>query len=217
VFNTAMLNKKYRYIVVEGPIGSGKTSLAQLLADRAGAQLLLEQPADNPFLASFYQDPRRWALAAQLFFLFQRVNQLSGLKQLDLFAQSTVADFLFEKDRLFAGLNLSDDEMTLYERIYDHLAPQVPTPDLIVYLQAPVQTLLARVRRRAVDFERGITEHYLARVSQAYTRFFHDYTAAPVLMVNSGHLNFVDRPGDFALLLQRINDMRGAREFFNVR
>jgi deoxyadenosine/deoxycytidine kinase len=212
-----MLNKKYRYIVVEGPIGAGKTSLAQLLSDRAGAQLLLERPDDNPFLASFYEDPPRWALAAQLFFLFQRVNQLSGLKQLDLFAQPTVADFLFEKDRLFAGLNLSDEEMTLYERIYQHLAPQVPPPDLIVYLQAPVETLLARVRRRAAAFERGITEHYLTRVSQAYSRYFHDYTAAPVLMVNSRHLNFVDRPGDFALLLQRINDMRGAREFFNVQ
>ena len=212
-----MLNKKYRYVVVEGPIGAGKTSLARLLADHAGAQVLLEQPADNPFLASFYQDPRRWALATQLFFLFQRANQLSGLKQLDLFAQPTVADFLFDKDALFAGLNLSDDEVTLYERVYGHLAPQVPVPDLVIYLQAPVETLVARVRRRAAAFERGITEHYLERVSQAYSRFFHDYTAAPVLMVNSRHLNFVDRPGDLALLLQRINDMRGAREFFNVQ
>ena len=212
-----MLNKKYRYVVVEGPIGAGKTSLARLLADHAGAQVLLEQPADNPFLASFYQDPRRWALATQLFFLFQRANQLSGLKQLDLFAQPTVADFLFDKDALFAGLNLSDDEVTLYERVYGHLAPQVPVPDLVIYLQAPVETLLARVRRRAAAFERGITEHHLERVSQAYSRFFHDYTAAPVLMVNSRHLNFVDRPGDLALLLQRINDMRGAREFFNVQ
>ena len=211
-----MLTKRYRYIVVEGPIGAGKSSLAWLLAERTGADTLLEQPADNPFLASFYQEPRRWALATQLFFLFQRVNQLAGLKQLDLFERSTVADFLFEKDSLFAGLNLSDDELTLYQRIYGHLAPQVPVPDLVIYLQAPVETLVARVRRRGATFERGISEEYLARLSQAYTRFFHDYSGAPVLMVNSKNLNFVDRPADFALLLQRINEMRGPREFFSL-
>ena len=174
-----MLTKRYRYIVVEGPIGVGKSSLARLLAEQTGADTLLEQPVDNPFLASFYQEPRRWALATQLFFLFQRVNQLTGLKQLDLFERPTVADFLFEKDPLFASLNLSDDELGLYQRIYEHLAPQVPVPDLVIYLQAPVDTLVARVRRRGAAFERGISEEYLARLSQAYTRFFHDYTGAP--------------------------------------
>lgn len=207
---------RHRYIVVEGPIGVGKSSLARLLAEHTGADTLLEQPADNPFLASFYQDRRRWALATQLFFLFQRVNQLTGLKQLDLFERSTVADFLFEKDPLFAALNLADEELLLYQRIYAHLAPQVPVPDLVIYLQAPVQTLVARVRRRGAAFEHGITEDYLARLSQAYTRFFHDYTAAPLLMVNSANLNFVDRPADFALLLRRIEEMRGSREFFSL-
>lgn len=211
-----MLSGRYRYIVVEGPIGAGKTSLARKLGEHTGAELLLEQPGENPFLAGFYQDPRRWALATQLFFLFQRVNQLAGLKQLDLFARPTVADFLFHKDTLFARLNLSDDEFALYQRIYDHLAPQAPVPDLVIYLQAPVDGLLARVRRRGESFERGISEDYLARVSQAYSRFFHDYTGAPVLMVNSANLNFVDRPADFGLLLRRINEMRGAREFFNL-
>jgi deoxyadenosine/deoxycytidine kinase len=211
-----MLNRKHRYIVVEGPIGAGKTSLARLLSEHVAAQLVLEQPADNPFLASFYQDPRRWALATQLFFLFQRVNQLSELKQLDLFQRPIVADFLFEKDRLFAGITLSDDELMLYQRIYAHLAPQVPIPDLVIYLQAPVEILLARVRRRGAAFERGLTEDYLTQLNQAYTRFFHDYSGAPLLMVNSEHLNFVDRPDDFALLLQRINEMRGPREFFNL-
>ena len=211
-----MAASRHRYIVVEGPIGVGKSSLARLLAEHTGADTLLEQPADNPFLASFYQEPRRWALATQLFFLFQRVNQLAGLKQLDLFERPTVADFLFEKDPLFAALNLADEELSLYQRIYAHLAPQVPVPDLVIYLQAPVETLAARVRRRGTAFERGITDEYLARLSQAYTRFFHDYTAAPLLMVNSANLNFVDRPADFALLLRRITEMRGPREFFSL-
>ena len=206
---------RHRYIVVEGPVGAGKTSLARLLAERGGAELLLEEPQSNPFLAGFYQDPRRWALATQLFFLFQRANQLSGLSQLDLFERHTVADFLLEKDPLFARINLSDDEFALYQRIYAHLAPQTAVLDLVIYLQAPVETLMARVRRRAAGYERGITEDYLARLTQAYGRFFHEYDAAPLLIVNSRNLNFVDRPGDFDLLLQRISNMRGAREFFN--
>ena len=211
-----MLPRGHRYIVVEGPIGVGKSSLARLLAEHASADTLFEQPADNPFLASFYQDSRRWGLATQLFFLFQRVNQLGGLKQLDLFERPTVSDFLFEKDPLFARLNLSDDELALYQRIYEHLAPQVPVPDLVIYLQAPVDTLASRVRRRGAAFERGISEEYLARLSQAYARFFHDYNRAPVLTVNSRNLNFVDRPADFALLLRRITEMRGPREFFSL-
>lgn len=211
-----MLPRGHRYIVVEGPIGVGKSSLARLLAEHASADTLFEEPADNPFLASFYQDPRRWGLATQLFFLFQRVNQLGGLKQLDLFERPTVSDFLFEKDPLFARLNLSDDELALYQRIYEHLAPQVPVPDLVIYLQAPVDTLVSRVRRRGAAFERGISEEYLARLSQAYARFFHDYNRAPVLTVNSRNLNFVDRPADFALLLRRITEMRGPREFFSL-
>lgn len=212
-----MATRKHRYIVVEGPIGAGKTSLARALAEHSGAQLLLERPEENPFLAGFYQDRRRWALATQLFFLFQRVNQLAGLKQLDLFERHTVADFLFDKDPLFARLNLLDDEFSLYQRIYDHLSPQVLAPDLVIYLQAPVDVLMARIRRRSAVYERGIGEDYLARLVAGYGRFFHDYAAAPLLIVNSANLNFVDRPGDFALLLQRISEMRGPREFFNVQ
>ena len=159
--------------------------------------MLLEKPENNPFLTNFYREPKRWALATQLFFLFQRVNQLSSLKQLDMFARPIVADFLFDKDPLFARLNLTDDELALYQRIYDHLAPQVAVPDLVIYLQAPVQTLMARVRKRAAAYERGITEDYLTRLNAAYGRFFHDYSAAPILIVNSKNLNFVDRADRF--------------------
>jgi deoxyadenosine/deoxycytidine kinase len=211
-----MPNRKHRYIVVEGPIGAGKTSLARRLSEYTEAELLLESPEENPFLAGFYQDRRRWALATQLFFLFQRVNQLSSLKQLDLFEHPTVADFLFDKDPLFARLNLSDEELLLYQRIYEHLAPQVAPPDLVIYLQAPVETLIARVRRRGAAYEKGISEDYLARINEAYGRFFYDYTGAPLLIVNSQNLNFVDRPADFELLLRRINEMRGPREFFSL-
>ena len=206
---------KYRHIVVEGPIGAGKTSLATRLAERLDASLLLEDPKANPFLAQFYRDMRRYALPTQLFFLFQRVQQLEGLKQPDLFAKPIVADFTLAKDPLFARLTLDDAEYQLYNRIYQHVRPQAPTPDLVVYLQASVDTLVFRVRRRGNPIETGIDEDYLRRLSEAYTRYFHDYSESPLLIVNSERLNFVDVPGHFDLLLERINAMRGGREFFN--
>jgi deoxyadenosine/deoxycytidine kinase len=206
---------KYRHIVVEGPIGSGKTSLATRLAERLDASLLLEDPKANPFLPQFYRDMRRYALPTQLFFLFQRVGQLETLKQPDLFGKPTVADFTLAKDALFARLTLDDAEYQLYNRIYQHVRPQAPTPDLVVYLQASVDTLVFRVRRRGNPIETGIDEDYLRRLSEAYTRYFHDYSESPLLIVNSERLNFVDVPGHFDLLLERINAMRGGREFFN--
>jgi deoxyadenosine/deoxycytidine kinase len=207
---------KQRYIVVEGPIGAGKTSLARELALRAGGDLLLEQPEDNPFLARFYDDMARYALPTQLTFLFQRVDQLRGLTQLDLFRRPTLADFLLDKDPLFARLNLSDDEYALYDKVFRHLKPQTPTPDLVIYLQAPVDVLTERVLRRGVAFERGIPEAYLARLADAYTRFFYQYGEAPLLIVNSERLNFVDNASHVDLLLERIRGMRGQRVFFNL-
>jgi len=210
------LPQKYRYVVVEGPIGSGKTTLARRLAAHLGATTLFEDPDANPFLPGFYQDPARHALPAQLFFLFQRSNQVRDLAQSDLFRGVTVADFMLEKDPLFARLNLNDDELALYRQIYDHLKPQAPQPDLVIYLQAGVETLIERVRRRATTYERTIPDEYLVRLADTYARFFHNYDAAPLLIVNSDNLNFVDSPEDFDLLLRRINALRGPREFFSL-
>jgi deoxyguanosine kinase len=210
-----MLLEKYRYIVVEGPIGAGKTSLATRLAEKLRAGLLLEDAGENPFLAKFYQEGKRHALSAQLFFLFQRVNQVRDLTQLDMFGKPTVADFMLEKDPLFARLTLDDDEYRLYQQIYSHLQPQAPAPDLVIYLQAPSDVLSDRVRKRGIAYERGISETYLADLSESYARYFYQYEASPLLIVNSTNLNFVERAEDFDLLLERIAAMRSGREFFS--
>ena len=208
--------ERWRHIVVEGPSGAGKTSLAKRLAERFGVQTVLEEPQANPFLERFYRDSARYALPTQLFFLFQRVNQLRDLAQRDLFESAAVGDFLLEKDPLFARLTLSDDELALYRQIFDSLKPQAPTPDLVIYLQAQPDTLVERVRRRGIPIEASIGEEYLRALGDAYSRFFHHFDAAPLLIVNTEHLNPVERDADLELLLQHVAGMRGRREFINL-
>ncbi len=207
--------ERYRHIVVEGPIGVGKTSLARRLAERFGTQLVLEDAGGNPFLERFYRDGRRYALPTQLFFLFQRVSQLRDLGQRDLFSQTVTGDFLLDKDPLFARLTLDDDELGLYQQIFDSLRPQAPVPDLVIYLQAQPDTLVERVRKRGVAMESEISESYLRALAEAYSRFFYHYEAAPLLIVNTEHLNPVERDEDFDLLMRQLGDMRGRRVFFN--
>ena len=205
---------KARYIVVEGPIGAGKTSLAKRLAERLHADLLLENAERNPFLTRFYQQPERWAMATQLSFLFQRMDQLDGLGSISD-EHRVVADFMLDKDQLFAAQNLCDDEFALYERTRAALMREaLPTPDLVIYLQASPDTLIERIRKRGLDAERRITELYLEQIANRYTRYFHQYDAAPLFIVDAGTLNPVDNDDDFELLLERLREMRGYREFF---
>jgi len=203
------------YVVVEGPIGVGKTSLAQKLSQAFGSDLLLERPEENPFLDRFYQARKQFALPTQLFFLFQRARQMQEWKQRDLFAPTRVADFLLEKDQLFARLNLDDDELRLYEQVYEQLKIDLPVPDLVIYLQAPVEVLVERVRRRGIVFERSIDREYLKRLNEAYTHFFYHYSGAPLLMVNAAEVNFVESEADFRSLLAYIRNARSGRHFFN--
>ena len=204
-----------RYIVVEGPIGVGKTSLARRLAGTLEAELVLEQDAQNPFLERFYKNPKAGALPAQLFFLFQRAQQLGSLKQQDLFAPRRVADYLFEKDRLFASLTLDQAEMSLYEQVASRLDVDPPRPDLVVYLQAPVETLLARIAKRGITYESGIDATYLSRLNDAYARFFHEYDRAPLLIVNASNIDPVQNQGDYDELVGAIRRMKKGRMYYN--
>ena len=209
------MSSDFGYIVVEGPIGVGKTSLARRLAAATGGDVLLERPEENPFLERFYHARRQYALPAQLFFLFQRARQIEQLKQGDMFRPSCVADFMLEKDSLFARVNLEDDELRLYEQVYEQLRLDLPVPDLVVYLQAPVEVLSERIRRRGIDYERHVERDYLEALVEAYTRFFYHYRAAPLLVVNAAEINLVDSDADFQALLEQIRGVRSGRHFFN--
>jgi deoxyadenosine/deoxycytidine kinase len=204
-----------RYIVIEGPIGVGKTSLARRLAAALDAELMLEEAAANPFLERFYQDPRGAALPTQLFFLFQRARQVEDLRQPDMFNATRVADFMLEKDRLFAEVNLDRHELALYDRVHESLEVEPPAPDLVVYLQAPVDTLLHRIARRGLDYEQRITRRYLERLAESYSRFFHAYDAAPLLIVNAATIDPIHNEGHFQVLLSEMLQIRSGRHFFN--
>lgn len=197
--------RRPRYIAVEGPIGAGKTSLTRILAEALGARVVEERPQDNPFLAAFYKDPRRNALSVQLFFLLQRYQQQAELVQGDLFAQGgVVSDYLFAKDRLFASLTLSPDEMAIYERVYSALGPRAVAPDLVVYLQARTEVLLERIQRRGFPPERPIRPEYVREVASAYADFFFRYDEAPLVIVNASDIDFVANADDRQALLTEI-------------
>jgi deoxyadenosine/deoxycytidine kinase len=205
----------HRFIVIEGPIGVGKTTLASKLAAAFGAQLVLERADENPFLDRFYRNPRAGALPTQLYFLFQRAQQMSALKQEDLFASQRVSDYLIDKDRLFARTTLDDEEYRLYEQVYAKLAIDAPRPDLVVYLQAPVDVLLARIARRGHRYEQFIDRGYLERLNDAYARFFHEYEAAPLLIVNAASIDPIGSEADFEELATAIGRMQRGRLYFN--
>ena len=205
----------HQFIVIEGPIGVGKSTLTRRLCASLGAEAVLEQAAENPFLERFYRNPRDGALPAQLYFLFQRAQQLAALNQQDMFAPLRVADYLLEKDRLFARATLDDAEFGLYEQVYTKLDVQAPKPDLVVYLQAPVDVLLERIAKRGIRYEQQIERAYLERLNEAYARFFHEYEAAPLLIVNAASIDPINNQADYDELLTAIQRMKRGRLYYN--
>lgn len=203
------------FIVVEGPIGVGKTTLARKLAQSFSSELLLEGADENPFMTKFYENPRSAALPTQLFFLLQRAQQMQELRQDDMFSPVRVADFLIEKDRLFAELTLDDDELKLYEQVYEQLTFDVPVPDLVIYLQAPVEVLLDRISNRGIRHERLIEAGYLKRISDAYVDFFYHYDDAPLLIVNAADIDVANNEKDYEQLLERLQTIKNGRHFYN--
>jgi len=204
-----------RYIAIEGPIGVGKTSLAKKLAESLSADLMLEEVYENPFLERFYREGRSAALPAQMYFLFARAKQIEELRQSDLFASVRVSDYLFAKDQLFADLNLSADELALYNQVVQSLNVQAPVPDLVIYLQASVDALMDRIARRGFAMEKGIDRRYLENLTDAYARFFHEYDDGPLLIVNASQIDPINNTRDFEQLFEQIEKTTGGRHFFN--
>ncbi len=210
-----MMTEHFRYIVVEGPIGVGKTSLANRLAAEFDSELMLEKAEENPFLAGFYRNPQQQALSTQLFFLLQRAQQVQDFRQADLFQHRYVADFMVDKDRLFAELTLDADELALYQQIYTHMTLDAPRPDLVIYLQAPVDALRERIANRGIDYEQQIRDDYLQRLSDAYTRFFHDYDDSALLTINTRAMDPVNNDDDYRAIVEKLESIHSGRHYFN--
>jgi deoxyadenosine/deoxycytidine kinase len=204
----------FQYIVIEGPIGVGKTSLARLLAKEFNSRLILEKPEENPFLSRFYQDRKKYAFQAQVFFLLTRYQQQQEIAQLDLFNQVTISDYLFDKDRLFALLNLDENELALYEKIFQLLGGRIPTPDLVIFLQARPEVLLQRTKSRGIAYEKEIEFDYLKKLTEAYNYYFFHYDQSPLLVVNTSEIDFVRRKEDFDQLLREIRGMKKGIWYF---
>ncbi|MBT5293895.1 MAG: deoxynucleoside kinase [Cellvibrionales bacterium] len=204
-----------RFITIEGPIGVGKTTLAKRLAESFNYETLLERPEENPFLAGFYKNRRQNALATQLFFLFQRAQQIQDMRQQDLFSPVRISDFLIEKDRLFARANLEDNEFALYEQVYSQITIDAPKPDLVIYLQAPVDALMDRILKRGISEERNIDRDYLELLNEAYSEFFLYYDDAPLLIVNCADIDFINNDDHYLTLIDYMLNVRGGRHYFN--
>ena len=211
------LKQAPRFIAVEGPIGVGKTSLTKRLAETFNYELLLENAEENPFLDRFYQNPRQHALATQLFFLFQRAQQIEESRQSDLFEPVRVSDFLIDKDRLFAELNLEKDEYNLYHKVYQHLVVDAPKPDLVIYLQAPTEVLLQRIQKRGIPSEQMIESEYLNQLNRAYTEFFHYYSDSKLLIVNSAEIDLVANDEDYEQLVKYVLSLPKGTHYFNPK
>ena len=203
-----------RYIVVEGPIGVGKTSLVQMLGEAFASRVILEKVADNPFLPKFYTNPSGFAFQTQMFFLLSRYQQQRELAQQELFSQSLICDYLFAKDRIFASVNLDEDELVLYQQIYTLLDQRIPKPDLVIYLQSPTEVLQQRIRMRGRSYEREISRDYIEAVNEAYNRFFFSYDETPLLIINTAEVDFVRRPEDFQDLVREIRRMKKGVQFY---
>lgn len=217
IYSAREADQAPNFIAIEGPIGVGKTSLAKRLAQSFNYEIVLEKPEENPFLERFYREPRKHALATQLFFLFQRAQQIQEMRQNDLFSPVRVADFLMDKDHLFAQLTLDPDEYELYQKVYAHMTLDTPVPDLVIYLQAPTQTLLGRIQKRGIAAEQHINHDYLDQLNSAYTRFFHYFDSAPLLIVNSSEIDLVGNDEDYQQLVDTILAQPRGTQYFNPK
>ncbi|MBN1102508.1 MAG: deoxynucleoside kinase [Deltaproteobacteria bacterium] len=204
----------HHYIVIEGPLGVGKTSLARMLAERMGAQTLLEDVEENPFLTKFYQSPRKHGFQTQMFFLLRRYHLALEMGQMGLFQRTTISDFLFDKDQIFARVNLEESELWLYEQLYQILKKRVTPPDLVIFLQARTEVLMHRIKRRNKKYEKNIGYRYLESVNEAFNEFFFHYTECPLLVVNASEIDFVHVPEDFEDLVERIGSMKSGVQYY---